>query len=218
MQERDKGMSADNRATGGSCVGQWRGLRSGDEDILAKLLTDLGPRLGVLRRERGMSLNSLAALVGSSASMLSRIEGGDRRASLELLLRIALTYGITLDELLGFPGYGGHEVPSTRVIHTTDMVAWRLTRSSVTPQPYKVVYSPTESVPPQPLPTHVGWKWVYVLSGRLRVRLGVDDVVLRSGEAIEIDTTQPHWTGSTGEGVTEILMFIGPDGEKFVSR
>jgi mannose-6-phosphate isomerase-like protein (cupin superfamily) len=156
--------------------------------------------------------------VGSSASVLSRIETGDRRASLELVLRIAVTYGITLDEVLGFPGYTGHEVPSERVIHTTDMVAWRLTQSPVTPQPYKVVYSPTDSVPPQPLPTHRGWKWVYVLSGRLRVRLDSRDIVLESGEAMEIDTTEPHWTGSTGEGVTEILMLIGVDGQRIVVR
>ena len=195
-----------------------RGLRNDDERSLVRILADLGPRLGALRRDRGMSLSALGAQVGSSASMLSRIETGDRRASLELVLRIALTYGITLDEVLGFPGYTGHQVPSERVIHTTDMVAWRLTHSTVTPQPYKVVYSPTDSVPPQPLPTHAGWKWVYVLSGRLRVRLGADDIVLESGEAIEIDTNQPHWTGSTGEGATEILVFIGPDGEKFVMR
>jgi quercetin dioxygenase-like cupin family protein len=150
--------------------------------------------------------------------MLSRIETGDRTASLELVLRIALIYGITLDEVLGFPGYGGHDMPSEQVIHTADMVVWRLTRSIVSPQPYKVVYSPTESVPPHPLPTHVGWKWVYVLSGRLRVRRGSDDVVLVSGEAMEIDTTEPHWTGSTGDGVTEILMLVGVGGERVVLR
>ncbi len=165
-----------------------------------------------------MSLSTLGVHVGSSASMLSRIETGDRRASLELVLRIALVYGITLDEVLGFPGYAGHEVPSERVTHSADMVVWRLTRSTVTPQPYKVVYSSADSVPPQPLPTHVGWKWVYVLSGRLWVRRGADDVVLESGEAMEIDTTQPHWTGSTGEGVTEILMLMGTDSKRFVTR
>ncbi|WP_319017975.1 helix-turn-helix domain-containing protein [Mycolicibacterium baixiangningiae] len=218
MQEGDNGTPLSGRGNGSSSASHVRGLRNGDEDSLSGILADLGPRLGALRRERGMSLSTLGAHVGSSASMLSRIETGDRRASLELVLRIALTYGITLDEVLGFPGYAGHEVPSERVIHTTDMVAWRLTRSTVTPQPYKVVYSPTDSVPPQPLPTHSGWKWVYVLSGRLRVRLRARDVVLESGEAMEIDTTEPHWTGSTGEGVTEILMLIGPAGERFVVR
>ncbi|WP_197383649.1 helix-turn-helix domain-containing protein [Mycolicibacterium mengxianglii] len=193
-----------------------RGLRGGDEGSLSRVLADLGPRLGALRRERGMSLNALGAHVASSASTLSRIETGERRASLELVLRIALTYGITLDEVLGFPGYARHEVPSQRVIHTADMVVWPLTRSRVSPEPYKVVYSPTDSVPPEPLPTHGGWKWVYVLSGRLRVRRGADDLVLEAGEAIEIDTAQPHWTGSTGKGVTEILMLRGP--RAFVMR
>lgn len=216
MQQRDNGTPQGSSHKGSPTAGHVRGLRGGDEDSLSRVLADLGPRLGALRRERGMSLNTLGAQVGSSASKLSRIETGERRASLELVLRIALVYGITLDEVLGFPGYARHEVPSVRVIHTADMVVWPLTRSAVTPEPYKVVYSPTDSVPPEPLPAHDGWKWVYVLSGQLRVRLGADDVVLQAGEAIEIDTTQPHWTGSTGQGVTEILMLKGPRG--FVKR
>ena len=36
--------------------------------------------------------------------------------------------------------------------------------------------------------SHEGYEWMYVLSGRLRLRLGEHDFVIKAGEVAEFDT------------------------------
>lgn len=66
----------------------------------------VGPRLKALRQQRDTTLSQLAAETGISVSTLSRLESGQRRANLELLLPLARAYGVPLDELVGAPSTG----------------------------------------------------------------------------------------------------------------
>ena len=59
---------------------------------------------------------------------------------------------------------------------------------------------------------------MYVLSGRVRLRLAEHDVVMKAGEAAEFDTRTPHWFGSAGPGPAELLVLFGPQGERMHIR
>ena len=59
------------------------------EAELAEILDGIGPRLRALRRDRGLTLEALAADTGISVSTLSRLESGNRRPGLELLIPLA---------------------------------------------------------------------------------------------------------------------------------
>lgn len=176
------------------------------------MLAGVGPRLAVLRREGGTTLAELGARTGISVSTLSRLESGRRRATLELLLPIAQAHGVALDELVGTRPTEDPRVRS-EAIRTDDMVAWRLSRSPGQPVAYKIVYPATRTTPTHDA-THEGWEWIYVLAGRLRLVLGDTDIVLTQGEAAEVDTRHPHWSGSTGEGPVELLVLFGRQGER----
>lgn len=76
--------------------------RKTDDEVLGAV----GPRLRALRRARGITLADLAATTGVSESTLSRLESGQRRPSLELLLPLARTYDVPLDDLVGAPRHG----------------------------------------------------------------------------------------------------------------
>src|SRR5438067_12864297 len=65
------------------------------------LLASVGPRLRALRQQRETSLADLSATTGISVSTLSRLESGQRRPNLELLLPIARAHRVPLDELVG---------------------------------------------------------------------------------------------------------------------
>ena len=56
--------------------------------------------------------------------------------------------------------------------------------------------------------------WLYVLSGRTRLVLGDQDLVLGIGEAAEFDTQVPHWFGGTGAEAAEGLRIFGRPGER----
>ena len=73
---------------------------------IAAVLAEVGPRLKRIRASRGVTLTELAAATGISKSTLSRLESGQRKPSLELLLPIAQAHQVPLDELVGAPEIG----------------------------------------------------------------------------------------------------------------
>src|ERR671920_2227870 len=74
------------------------------------VLAEVGPRLRRLRVRRGITLTALAATTGISKSTLSRLENGQRKPSLELLLPLAQAYRVPLDDLVGAPEVGDPRV------------------------------------------------------------------------------------------------------------
>src|SRR5918911_551802 len=70
------------------------------------VLAEVGPRLRRLRERRSLTLTAVAAKTGISKSTLSRLESGQRKPSLELLLPLAEAYRLALDELVGTPAVG----------------------------------------------------------------------------------------------------------------
>lgn len=171
----------------------------------------IGPRLRSLRLARETTLATLSGQTGISVSTLSRLESGERRASLELLLPLARAYRVTLDELVDVHETGDpriHLQPEKR--HGMTMLP--LTRRADGIQAYKIVLSGERRTPE--LKTHEGYEWLYVLSGKLRVILGERDLVLVPGEAAEFDTRVPHWFGSVDAEPAEFLSLFGKQGER----
>ncbi|MER7395162.1 XRE family transcriptional regulator [Streptomyces sp. NPDC000151] len=184
------------------------------DDDLADVLTAVGPRLRALRRDRGTTLTALSETTGISVSTLSRLESGQRRPTLELLLPLAKAHGVPLDELVGAPPTGDpriHPRPIVKNGHTFVP----LTRHLGGLHAYKLILPAGRSDAPRPEQrSHEGYEWLYVLSGRLRLALAEHDLVLGAGEAAEFDTRTPHGFASAGPEPVEYLCLFGPQGER----
>ena len=183
--------------------------------VIAAALDQVGPRLKRLRAQRGITLTALADATGISKSTLSRLETGQRRASLELLLPLAHAYRVPLDDLVGAPEVGDPRIRLIpRRVHGRTVVP--LTRQPGGVQAWKIVI-PARRTEPEPK-AHEGYEWLYVLSGRMRLILGDHDLILGAGEVAEFDTRIPHWFGSAGEEPAEVLSLFGPQGERLHAR
>ena len=180
-------------------------------DDLGAVLATVGPRLRALRRQRDTTLAALAEATGISVSTLSRLESGQRRPTLELLLLLARAHGVPIDELVGAPPTGDPRV-HMRPVSRHGMTLIPLTRRPGGVQAYKLII-PVRRESPEPQ-THEGYEWLYVLDGQLRLVLGDQDLVLRPGEAAEFDTRVPHWFGSAGGRPVELLSLFGRQGER----
>ncbi len=184
------------------------------DDVLAAV----GPRLRALRQQRGATLASLSSSTGISVSTLSRLESGERKATLELLLPLARAHGVPLDELVGAPPTGDPRVHlRPRTAHSGTTVV-PLTRRPGGIQAFKMVYPPRTPPGDPQFKVHEGYDWLYVLSGRMRVLLGDHDVVLAPGEVAEFDTRTPHWLGNPFDEPAEVLGLFGPQGERLHVR
>ncbi|MBL1112845.1 helix-turn-helix transcriptional regulator [Streptomyces sp. 110] len=178
-----------------------------DDDVLDAV----GSRLRALRRDRGITLADLAATTGVSESTLSRLESGQRRPTLELLLPLARIYDVPLDDLVGAPRTGDPRI-HLKPIRRFGMTFVPLSRRPGGVHAFKMII-PAEPEPLEPTPqTHEGFEWLYVLSGRLRLVIGERDLTLPPGEAAEFDTSLPHWLGSADGGVVELLILFGLQG------
>jgi transcriptional regulator with XRE-family HTH domain len=183
-------------------------------DSIAAALAQVGPRLRRLRRQRNVTLVDLSAATGISKSTLSRLESGQRKPSLELLLPISVAHQVPLDELVGAPKVGDPRI-RLEPRREGDRTIVPLTRQPGGLQAYKMVLPPGRE---PDLRTHEGYEWFYVLSGRARLILAEHDIAMGPGEAAEFDTRLPHWFGSADDNPVEILSLFGRQGERMHVR
>ena len=155
--------------------------------------------------ERGLSLDAVAHAAGMAPSTLSRLETGKRRLAVDHLAPLAGALGTSVDALLApEPRTDPRVRRRAPTVNGTRVVP--LSRSGGSgPHAYHLTFPERGSGSPR---SHEGHDWLYVLSGRLRLVLGDEDLVLSPGEAAEFSTWTPHWMGGVG-GPGEVLMLMG---------
>jgi transcriptional regulator with XRE-family HTH domain len=194
---------------------------------------EIGDHIREVRLTSGLSLRALAARLGVSPSLISQVETGKARPSVRTLYAIANELGISLDELLfsdarATPDHGQVAPPSgvgevrlpadpvqraagRTTIRLASGVVWeRLTTASIPNVDFlHVTYEVGgASSPEHEFQRHAGQEWGYVVSGRLGVTIGFDDVVLTSGDAIAFDSTTPHRLYNAGQEPVHGIWFV----------
>jgi transcriptional regulator with XRE-family HTH domain len=198
---------------------------------------EIGDRLRRARTARGLSLRSLAERLGVSASLISQVERGLAKPSVNTLYALASQLDISLDELLFVdvrPGRTAVSPPplaalapqpptayvparavqrgaDRRTIRLASGVVWeRLTTESLPNVDFLYVTYEVggASSPEHEFQRHGGQEWGYVLSGRLGVTVGFDEHVLEPGDAIAIDSTVPHRLYNLGDEPVHAIWFV----------
>ncbi|MFJ6572551.1 helix-turn-helix domain-containing protein [Streptomyces sp. NPDC091292] len=183
------------------------------DPAMEDLLTAVGPRLRALRQTRGITLAELSRTTGVSESTLSRLESGQRRATLELLLHLSGAYDVPLDDLVGAPRAGDPRI-HLKPIRRFGMTFVPLSRRPGGTQAFKMII-PAQPKPREPtLQTHEGFEWLYVLHGTLRLVVGERDLTVAADEVAEFDTSLPHWLGSADGGAVELLVLFDMQGAR----
>lgn len=171
-------------------------------------------RLRQLRTERGLTLQQVATAANLDVSTLSRLESGKRRLAIDHLPGLAAALAVSVDELLG-PAVP-HDPRVRHPSHTYDgLTLWSLTNRGPAAglHAYRCLIDPGRNTPPDPRPVHDGHDWLYVLSGRMRLLLGDDDLTIEPGEAVEFSTITPHWFGAI-DGPVELITIFSAHGER----
>ncbi len=178
--------------------------------FLAELARDeerIRARLRALREERGLSLDAVAQAAGMDPSTVSRLETGKRRLAVDHLAPLARALGTTVDALLA-PAPESDPRVRRRARNVNGMRVLPLSREGGSgPHAYHLTIPARGEPEPR---SHEGHEWLYVLSGRLRLVVGDEDLVLEPGEAAEFSTWTPHWLS----GPAEVLTLMGHHGER----
>jgi transcriptional regulator with XRE-family HTH domain len=165
-------------------------------------------RLRSLRTTLGLSLDELSKRTNVSASTISRIETGHRTISLDVLVPLARALQVDLDALLDISGDDDVVIRPTPS-RTGKRTTWMLSRPTGSTIAVKTRLEPRRHT--DELRVHPGHDWFFVLSGRVRLRLGDRDIVVETGEAAEFNTMTPHAVSPDG-GTAEIIQIFNRDG------
>ena len=194
----------------------------------------IGERLRAERQAHGLSLRDLADRLGVSPSLISQIETGRARPSVNTLYAIATELAVSLDDLLfidadrppaddprlaerGMGIVGGQRLgPVQRAsnrkrIRLASGVLWERLTTDSDPD-VEFLYVTYEvggaSSPEHEFQRHGGHEWGFVLSGRLNVTIGFDEYELAPGDAISIPSTTPHRLFNQGTEPVHAIWFV----------
>lgn len=203
--------SDDARRHAASPAGAERGARSGARQAGGPAehhaLPHVAPNLRELRRRAGLTLEAAARDAGLSPAHLSRLETGNRQPSLPMLLTLARVYGTTVSDLLGETATGRDAVIRGADIEPTTAGGWTYWRAGAQARGMqalrvRVPHGSQGDI----VRVHPGEEWLYVLRGRLRLRLGDAAYTLPPGDSAHFDSLTPHRIGAADETGVELLF------------
>ncbi len=179
-------------------------------------MVNLAHRLRTLRRQRGLSLETLAEQTGLTRSYLSKLERGLSSPSIATILKIADAYGMGTGQLLGDARDSAHEVvcisragereplsPSSRE-GTYRYEAIAAQRKVKAMEPF-IMYPPRE-FPDEARSAHSGEEFLFVLKGQVEVMLGEETIALSIGDSLYFDADLPHRIRTVGRAQAEVLV------------
>jgi transcriptional regulator with XRE-family HTH domain len=183
-------------------------------DEIEPQLRSFGARLRELRLQRGWTLQDLAGQSGFSKTFLSRLESGDRQASIAAVLTLSRIFGVSLATLFESPlatdpcvivrGASAVEQTTNGLAYVPLSDAWRFT--NLQPMRVRIPVSRRGSEHYH----HDGEEWIYVLSGTLTLSLSGKTYDLERGDAAHFDSRLPHRLIARGSRDAEVLVVASP--------
>lgn len=167
----------------------------------------VAPQLRALRRRASLTLEAAARAAGLSPAHLSRLETGQRQPSLPMLLAVARVYGTTVSELLGETVADRDAVVRAADMDPTPAGGWTYWQAGASGRGMQalrvhVPYGSQGDI----VRVHPGEEWLYVLDGRLRLRLGDTAHVLAPGDSAHFDSLTPHRIAAAERAGAELLF------------
>ncbi|GHA77478.1 DNA-binding protein [Streptomyces thermoviolaceus subsp. thermoviolaceus] len=170
-------------------------------------LPAMASQLRALRRRASLTLEAAARAAGLSPAHLSRLETGHRQPSLPVLLALARTYGTTVSELLGERAPDRDAVVRATKMEATRAGGWTYWQAG---SPGRGMQALRVHVPHGSqgdiVRVHPGEEWLYVLRGRLRLRLGDTTHLLGPGDSAHFDSLTPHRIAAEDPDGLELLF------------
>lgn len=173
----------------------------------AGALTVVAPQLRALRRRASLTLEAAAREAGLSPAHLSRLETGQRQPSLPMLLSLARVYGTTVSDLLGETAADRDPVVRAGDMESTEAGGWTYWQAGAAGRGMqalrvRVPHGSQGDI----VRVHPGEEWLYVLRGRLRLRLGDTLHRLGPGDSAHFDSLTPHRIAASDPDGVELLF------------
>lgn len=190
-------------------------LRHQELQDIQQQLSSFGSRLRELRLQHGLTLKQLAIQSGLSKAFLSRLESGNRQASISAALTLSKIFRTSLASLFELSA----KEPHCTIIRSGDIVEKTINGLKYAPltdtgrmfnvQPIRV------KVPASRRGNehyqHEGEEWIYVLHGKLTLSFLGKTYDLEEGDAAHFESHVPHRLVARGGREAEVLIVAAPN-------
>lgn len=177
-----------------------------------------GPRIRAARLRLGQTLQQLADAVQMDKGFLSRVERGEKTASIAAIQSIAHALQLSVGSLLGEV----HDPGEIQVVRADERTAlgdrndpgshaYSALALSEQGKPFSVfivdigVGADAESV----VGTHPGQELIFVLTGAVRISFAGETVDLQSGDSVSFPGYIRHRIGRIGRRRAQVLIVVG---------
>jgi transcriptional regulator with XRE-family HTH domain len=199
------------------------GMAEESGDTIRRILSayDLGKKLRQLRMRKKIALTHLGKHTGLSASMLSQLENGKLIPTLPTLARIAMVFDVGMEhffqtkkrrgvfsivraeERIQFPD----RPDSTKPTFFFECLAFSTQDKSV--QAYLAEF-PKRSQDEVSEHFHEGSELIHVLEGSVGVLYDGEEHVLKQGDSVYFDSTEPHWYRGLSKQPAKAVVITTP--------
>jgi transcriptional regulator with XRE-family HTH domain len=189
-------------------------LRQQKPEEIKQQLSSFRERLRDLRAQRGWTLQELAARSGLSKAFLSRLESGDRQASIAAALTLSRVFSVSLGSFFE----SRIEETACIIVRAADAIEKNINGLKYVPlsnagplfnvQPLRVRISPSRHGNEHY--HHDGEEWIYVLSGQLTLSVAGKTYDLEPGDAAHFESRLPHRLIARGNREVEVLVVAAP--------
>jgi transcriptional regulator with XRE-family HTH domain len=160
---------------------------------------DIGPKIKIMRLEKGLKLKDVAKETGLSIGLISKVENNNASPSLSTLIKMANFLGTDASFFLE----GAEKKENAVVCRKEDRKVWTSNDDKIyfellNPSPLRnkkveVVYARIERFEsPDEKYTHEGEEFGLVLKGHVHVDLENKTYLLTEGDSIYFKSTVPH--------------------------
>jgi transcriptional regulator with XRE-family HTH domain/Arc/MetJ family transcription regulator len=188
---------------------------AGDEGVSA----EMGMRIKEARESRGFSLFDVYLRTDVKVDLLAQIEEGKVTPPLGTVIKLAkaldlkIGYFISGKEKLAYTiVHRGDREPTSRYDPKKEK-RYGYEYESLAPhkmdrlmEPFLITLKPSETE--EERSTHDGQEFIFVLQGKMEVRLGEDIHILEPGDSIYYDAALPHLVKCRGGEATKILAVL----------
>ncbi len=180
----------------------------------------IGEKIKDLRSAKGMSIKDVSQKSGISESILTKIEDHLISPPLGNIVRLAKVFDVAIGDIFGDSAdspfcivRSGDRKAVSRFAstdgksHGYSYEALGQQKKNRQMEPFLVTLTPADS--PQAEPNqHVGEEFIFVLEGKVEVKLADHTDVLDPGDSIYYDSSMPHVVSCHGDKPATILAVI----------
>jgi transcriptional regulator with XRE-family HTH domain len=193
------------------------GVSAKEEPSTTSNVAGLGKRALFLRKQKGLSLDELAAASGLTKGYLSKVERGLSVPSISTALKLAKCFGLSVGQLLG-----DEEIDEaitvvrknqrrpfmregTPLDSNYESMAGHKTLRAMEP----FIMKPPQEFDDDRMFQHVGEEFMFVLQGTVELEFPARRVRLEEGDSIYFDAHIQHRTRCIGAGAgAEVLVIV----------